>query len=542
MLITIKIILAATIIFAALFLLVLVRHPRSFTILAFMTQIASTLGWTLGIFLNLWLTNPFIEQLVFFFATLGITAQLWFAKLWQTDILPSKVSAYGTLFVGLFFALASFYPGALFTSLEVTPQGYTILGNGFLSTSFSLFAVSYVAYTIYLLAQKHRATRTKTEREQTRLLFWGFSLFFLINLFTNALLPIFFGVYFFNAIGPAFALILIGFIMYTIARHQFLNIKVAIIRGVIYSILLALVVSTYLAIVFFLGDFLEHFGSINILLGAGITTLVGIVGVPPLERYFQKTTDRIFFKDIYDYAETLSELSDILNKNVDLDAIVKETSAYLARNLRVSYVHFDFFQDQETHDGDTIIPITIGKRTTGQLIVGEKLSGDPLSLTDHKLLHTFANQAAITLEKAYLFDQVREYSEHLEQKISERTAQITALQRDQERMMLDISHGLQTPLTVMKGELELLKRQGYANNKAESLDRSIDRISTFVQQLLSLAHLETTGRPSYKERFDLSDLVRDLALDFTPLAQKKRDHSHLLCYAAHRTSWRERQD
>ncbi len=86
--------------------------------------------------------------------------------------------------------------------------------------------------------------------------------------------------------------------------------------------------------------------------------------------------------------------------------------------------------------------------------------------------------------------------------------------------MLDISHGLQTPLTIMKGELGLLKKQGYDNKKIESIDRSIDRISTFIYQLLALAHLDTSEKSLRTEKLNLSELVHNLSEDLSVIAHK----------------------
>jgi two-component system phosphate regulon sensor histidine kinase PhoR len=85
---------------------------------------------------------------------------------------------------------------------------------------------------------------------------------------------------------------------------------------------------------------------------------------------------------------------------------------------------------------------------------------------------------------------VKEYAKMLERKVEERTAEITAIQKGQETLMLEISHGLQTPLTIMKGELFFLRKQGYDTGRVDTIDTSIDRISSFINRFLSLSRLE----------------------------------------------------
>jgi signal transduction histidine kinase len=134
--------------------------------------------------------------------------------------------------------------------------------------------------------------------------------------------------------------------------------------------------------------------------------------------------------------------------------------------------------------------ITSNRKHIGTLYLGDKKSGDPYSKTDILLLETFTKQAGIALEKANLYDKIKEHASTLEQKVSERTKELEVLQREKELLMLEISHGLQTPLTIIKGELFFLKKEGADESRLVTVDSSIDRISHFIYRLLSLAHVE----------------------------------------------------
>jgi len=99
-----------------------------------------------------------------------------------------------------------------------------------------------------------------------------------------------------------------------------------------------------------------------------------------------------------------------------------------------------------------------------------------------------------------LYQEVVEYSEQLEEKVKERTEELSDLQEQQRQMMLDISHQLQTPLTIIKGELQIL-REGMSDTAAiDVCEHSVDNVSKMINDLLRLARLESVSvdRTAYK--------------------------------------------
>jgi signal transduction histidine kinase len=89
-------------------------------------------------------------------------------------------------------------------------------------------------------------------------------------------------------------------------------------------------------------------------------------------------------------------------------------------------------------------------------------------------------------------------------------------------MMVDISHSLQTPLTVVKGELWNLKKQQPHQPVFRRLKASIDRRSKLTYDLLHLARLETISDNLRRERMDLSRLLREVVEYVDVLDRTKR--------------------
>lgn len=103
----------------------------------------------------------------------------------------------------------------------------------------------------------------------------------------------------------------------------------------------------------------------------------------------------------------------------------------------------------------------------------------------------------------------------------ERTAEITALREEEKQMMIDISHGLQTPLTIVKSELGFLRKRDKKNKHLKTSERLIDEISRLIYDLLNLARLEMSDTAPPQEEVDLSSLVQEMIEYFEVLAREK---------------------
>lgn len=368
------------------------------------------------------------------------------------------------------------------------------------------------------------------ERMQLRFVATGFIIFFVPFFITQFILP-FFGRFEYNNLGPLFSAPMAFLIGYAIVRHRLFDIRIVIQRSLIYIILLALIIAFYILAVFSTEYvFMLTQGSPQFVyrIGAIITTAVGIFGVPFVERFFRKATDRFFFKDNYDYATALEELSQILNKNLDMHIITEETTKKLEQIFKAEKVEIitarNALPPEIRHAIDkkreNIFPITTDDKTLGVLIMGEKRSEDAYTKKDIQLITTFVHQAAIALEKAALYARTKAFSEQLEKRVRERTKEIEMLRKEEAQTMVDIAHNLLTPLTVVKGELAHIKTSAKEMKKIRAFEQSIDSISHFIYNLLDLAKLETQQRVFAVKPVDISAILQELVEYFSVLAEK----------------------
>lgn len=474
--------------------------------------------WALGIYSTLFTGSLFWGRTTFFGAITGLGSLFLFSNIFPGNRPISTKKLLLIIFLPVLFCVAS-YTNLMLKNVTVT-DGSLIGTFGSLIPLYKLFAPLYFFGSIYTIFKNYKSASYE-EKNKIGYAFLGILLSVGPAVATNVILPLWFKNNSFNGIGPVFSIFMVIAISYAIIRHEFLDIKVIIQKGLIYSTLLTSILGMYLGLLFTFEYIFNSSSNTSILISAFITTLVGIFGVPPLKGYFQKITDKVFFKGTYDYVTVLRSLTDALNTSVTLESIIEKTSQIIQDSLKAETVIFSLKNKKVLHEKNTIhIPIKSNKKNIGLLIIGEKRSGDPYTKEDMNLLETFAKQAGTALEKADLYTQVKEYAKTLEAKVEARTQEILNIQKEQESMMLEISHGLQTPLTIMKGELFLLKKQGHDTARVDSIDTSIDRISTFIYRFLSLSRLETASTDN-KTIINLSLLLQKTVSFFEQEATKE---------------------
>ncbi|MCK5320244.1 hypothetical protein KAJ61_02545 [Candidatus Parcubacteria bacterium] len=565
-------------------LLVYLKNKKSFVNIFFSLFIISLIGWivTLFIFYNC------DQQSILLIGRLNFAATeivgyfgFYFGYFFPKKIFYLNKKTHIALFLWLIFLVCI----TIFTDLISKNE---IISQDGIETIFGKFYFVFILHFVVLVSLififplcKYRKVN-KLQKQQIKYFALGSSLSIVTGIITNIVLPFTFNYYDLQIFGPISLFFIFGFTSYAIIKHQLLDIKVVIQRWIIYSILFSVIVSTYLALMFLLGFFFQQNTDFAMPAAALITTVICIYTVPIIERYFKKWTDKIFFKDKYDYSEAIFSLSEILNKNIDLDRLLKEASKKLKNILKIknlmiilpkqnilldakgvlSVKSFSFIKDsiKAIEDDDisylnhseitnllkcvdkksekynalkiaeiygkkfnisVMVPIKLENKLIGLLMLGEKLSGDIYTNEDYSLLKTFSIQAGVSLEKARLYEKVKNHSKDLEKKVKARVSEIKKLQEEQKQMMLEISHGLQTPLTIIKGELYNLESQIKDKKNIKYLERNLDRISMFIYDMLRLAKMESQKDGFEKEKFDLSELFFDLIENFKIITQER---------------------
>ncbi len=153
-------------------------------------------------------------------------------------------------------------------------------------------------------------------------------------------------------------------------------------------------------------------------------------------------------------------------------------------------------------------------------------------------LRVFADQVALAVHNAQLHSRMQLYAEELEERVLQRTRELTAAnaqlaaanvrltQLDQlkDQFISRISHELRTPLTNIKIYLELLET-GKAEKRPKylaTLNANTVRLHELIEDLLEVSQLDMTHVTLNLRPFDLNRVTTDLLNDKQP-ATRERD-------------------
>jgi signal transduction histidine kinase len=155
------------------------------------------------------------------------------------------------------------------------------------------------------------------------------------------------------------------------------------------------------------------------------------------------------------------------------------------------------------------------------------------------LIQTIADQGAIAIHQARLYQQVQELNTDLEQQVQERTAELQ--QKMQELQQLNalkddflstVSHELRTPMANIKMAIHILKQfpmdqrqERYLN----ILNNECARETELINNLLDLQRLESGSQPIGQESLDVSTWLPTVLEAFQTRSQQRHQTLQIHC-------------
>ncbi len=135
-----------------------------------------------------------------------------------------------------------------------------------------------------------------------------------------------------------------------------------------------------------------------------------------------------------------------------------------------------------------------------------------------EILNLLSSQAAISLENAQLYLQLKEYSQSLEEKVQDRTAQlneakIAADQANQAKseFLANMSHELRTPLNGILGYAQIFQRDQHITPKQRNgidiIYQCGSHLLTLINDILDLSKIEARKLELYPNDFDFINFL-----------------------------------
>lgn len=427
---------------------------------------------------------------------------------------PKIISIYSTVVLVVLMLLS--FTHLIIPSISIEPSGAQIDEVTILYTIHSLLLISFFLIGIISLFQSQRRASV-IEKQQIKLLLFAITSTFIINVFTGYILNLVNVKNDVNLVGASSFFIFTAITAYTIIKHKLFDIRLIVARSLGYLLTIATLVLVYVVAIFGLSSTVIGENKVSNLqqIIYIVATLIFGFSLLPLKRFFDRLTNKLFYRDAYDSQELLDELNKILVGNIDIQPllhqcaelfettlkaehctfIIKETEDSARRIIGSKKVDLDEKQilelSSQNHKIDQIIVadeldesqttlksmlsnnnVSIlarlapaGKNAVeqGYLVLGAKRSGNPYNKQDLQVLDIIANELVIAIQNALRFEEIEAFTVTLQEKVNEATRQLRqtneklkALDETKDEFISMASHQLRTPLTSVKGYVSMV--------------------------------------------------------------------------------------
>lgn len=424
-------------------------------------------------------------------------------------------------------------------------------------------------YSVGLVVRKYHKSPKGVAKRRLGIVAFGLAQGIILGIITNVILPNLLG-----DIEPArYAWVSITLwtviLVYAVVRHQFLDIRLAVVRSVAYFMVLATMVAVYFGLAFLLSGLLRNSFSdpAQVTASAAIALILALI-FQPIKRFFDHWTNRIFYHESYDTDDFLARLGELLSKASDLRELLQNASREIRTTLQAEQVFFlvrsegrksissgtnnhsqvskddirlldeyiigrepgiiitnllpetdDLFSLLSRHKIAITLPLFYGEGVKSYLFIGERRSRQ-YTQRDIRVLETISDELLIAIQNMISVQEVRDINATLNQRIEDATkelrtsnAQLQRLDAAKDEFVSMASHQLRTPLTSVKGYLSMVLEGDVG--KLTTAQRKVlneafissERMVHLINDFLNVSRIQTGKFILERRAVDLSKMV-----------------------------------
>lgn len=435
----------------------------------------------------------------------------------------------------------------------------------------------YMAYFILLflaaliiLAHQARRRSALLVRSQLRLISYAYGIAGSVGMIFNLLLPAV-GRYDLIWIGPLSTFIFIPLAYLTIVKHRLFGLKDAAVRTIAYAMLLSLLTIVYYTATYSISAIVSalsghDIGGIPGFWGVMAALLLGFL-FQPTKQFFDRLTDKLFYRQGYTIESFINEIGQILLHTMGLRLLTTRLAACLTRLLKARQVifavyddgHFRIFgsrghtrppqvdlaelviQHQLEQLDDVavveslpeqlrrtmklqklaiVMTLSLQEDIVGFVLIGESQKNNYVE-RDLSMLRAVRGELAIAIKNAQSMEEVNELNAELQQRVEAATQELRMSNQQLQRLdeaknefISMASHQLRTPLTSIKGYLDMLLQGdlGPVRPTQKAVLReafsSSERMVQLINDFLSISRLQTGTFTMNRQLANLGDIVQ----------------------------------
>ena len=437
-----------------------------------------------------------------------------------------------------------------------------------------LYGVILVGMLVFMCVVGVQGMLTQKGMAKQQLLVVGTTLLVTVPLVAlfSYIIPATTGLFITTEFGATPAVLVAIALYYSVVSHQLFDIRLAAVRTIGYILTLAVMASIYtllaygVSALFFRGTTTEGIGlsPANVVVALLLAFLF-----QPIKHFFDQLTNRIFYRGRYDQGVFFREFGRILSYDTDLRLLLRQTSQYIANNLKAEKVFFsitgrgifgtgvtkgarplsvdieavsEYYQENcefptvltsdmakskkiqqilEVYQIHMVLPLSLRGKLIGYLFIGEHKSHG-YTMRDVRVIESIANELAIAVQNSLSVEEIRELNENLKNKVDTATKELRESNRQLQRLdeaknefISMASHQLRTPLTSIKGYLDMVLEGDLG--KVSATQRAVlseafvssERMVTLINDFLNVSRLQTGKFVIDRTESDIKQIVRD---------------------------------
>jgi signal transduction histidine kinase len=149
------------------------------------------------------------------------------------------------------------------------------------------------------------------------------------------------------------------------------------------------------------------------------------------------------------------------------------------------------------------MPLTSEGKAIGVITVDWRSSAHPFDISTIDMVRSVAEQAAIAIKTAQLYDQLARLNQELEQRVQRRTEELQRAMHDLEELnrtksdFISIAaHELKTPLTLIHGYANILKDSADQQNPknavmVQGITTGVERLMAIIEDMIDVSMIDT---------------------------------------------------
>lgn len=453
--------------------------------------------------------------------------------------------------------------------------------NGPLPIYYGIFIAVLFLYSSFVFYRIYRKEKNLVIKTQMLYILVGSGLSIFSSFLTNLVFPMI-GFGEIRFLGPLGLIFFMVGTYYSILRYRFISNKVVVSRFVNTLILALLTYGMFYLVYFIQVSIWKEIFSAGALLSGFLFAFIFIYLFSTVRESIRKILEKFFYKSVvppqkeFDlfvkklntlldvnkilmetksllervfgtectllvvidnkYQQDFSYLSDYQIDSEDLDIITSVDSAVLKDEL--FYEEKDYtklFEILQKYKIQYVMPALLLSNINWKIFIllGDKKSRESYSIQDIEFVESVDSLLSVSLQRAYLYQEVLAFNKTLEVKVQEQTKElqlrVVELEeaRRKERDMIDImGHELRTPATIAKLNIDMMKK--YIDRNPKEFKKYLDRVKNSIESeirlinaLLTSAKLEGEKVEIKRERVAISEVIEHVVHTYTYEAESK---------------------